>query len=100
MKLAKAISWGLPIITTQAGRRGYYWRSGELLETPNDAESFVKMLVEELVFKQRAPYWQEQTLQVQKSSPTLDDLSQALVEKLQVSTKKIAETPTREIEIA
>ena len=30
-KLAKAISWGIPIVTTTAGRRGYLWRNGNLL---------------------------------------------------------------------
>lgn len=35
-KLAKAISWGVPIVTTTAGRRGYKWMKGELLvaDTP------------------------------------------------------------------
>lgn len=35
-KLAKAISWGIPIVTTTAGRRGYKWMNGELLvaDTP------------------------------------------------------------------
>ncbi len=35
-KLAKAISWGVPIITTTAGMRGYKWLKGNLLvvETP------------------------------------------------------------------
>jgi glycosyltransferase involved in cell wall biosynthesis len=35
-KLAKAISWGVPIITTTAGMRGYKWFKGNLLvaDTP------------------------------------------------------------------
>lgn len=35
-KLAKAISWGVPIVTTTAGRRGYKWMNGNLLvaDTP------------------------------------------------------------------
>ncbi len=30
-KLGKAISWGVPIITTSAGMRGYYFEKGQLL---------------------------------------------------------------------
>jgi len=30
-KLAKAISWGIPIVTTTAGMRGYKWNNGNLL---------------------------------------------------------------------
>ena len=30
-KLAKAISWGIPIVTTTAGMRGYKWSKGNLL---------------------------------------------------------------------
>lgn len=30
-KLAKAISWGIPIVTTTAGMRGYKWQKGNLL---------------------------------------------------------------------
>jgi glycosyltransferase involved in cell wall biosynthesis len=35
-KLAKAISWGIPIVTTTAGMRGYKWNNGNLLvaDTP------------------------------------------------------------------
>ncbi len=35
-KLAKAISWGIPIVTTTAGMRGYKWSKGSLLlaDTP------------------------------------------------------------------
>ena len=35
-KLAKAISWGIPIVTTTAGMRGYRWNKGNLLmaDTP------------------------------------------------------------------
>lgn len=30
-KLAKAIGWGIPIVTTTAGMRGYKWNKGDLL---------------------------------------------------------------------
>lgn len=44
MKLAKAIEWELPVITTQAGRRGYLWKKGNLIETENNPESFIEAI--------------------------------------------------------
>ena len=31
-KLAGALSWAMPIVTTAAGRRGYEWREGGVIE--------------------------------------------------------------------
>ena len=44
-KLAKAISWGIPIVTTTAGMRGYKWNTGSLLlaDTP---EQMCKMVIQ------------------------------------------------------
>lgn len=39
-KLAGALSWGLPIITTSLGRRGYEWREGGVIEVET-AKAFV-----------------------------------------------------------
>ncbi len=39
-KLATAISWQIPIVTTPAGRRGYVWEQGQLLES-EDPRAFV-----------------------------------------------------------
>ncbi|MBS4044363.1 MAG: glycosyltransferase family 4 protein [Chitinophagaceae bacterium] len=42
-KLAKAISWGVPIVTTTAGMRGYKWQTGNLLvaDTPKQMCSII-----------------------------------------------------------
>jgi glycosyltransferase involved in cell wall biosynthesis len=82
MKLAKAIGWGLPIVTTQAGRRGYSWKNGSLLETPDDAPAFVKGLLLGMANGQQIDYWQAQTLRVRESSPGLLELSHALRNRL------------------
>ena len=37
-KLATAIGWEIPIITTNIGRRGYRWKSGDLLMAKNPAD--------------------------------------------------------------
>ena len=36
-KLSGAIAWGLPVVTTAQGRRGYDWREGQLVEVDTPA---------------------------------------------------------------
>jgi hypothetical protein len=44
-KLATAISWQIPIITTTVGHRGYIWREGELV-VADDEVTFVRKCIE------------------------------------------------------
>lgn len=41
-KLATAIAWQIPIVTTPQGRRGYVWEEGHLLEA-DDPQEFVRL---------------------------------------------------------
>lgn len=41
-KLATAIGWQIPIVTTPQGRRGYDWREGSLLEA-GDPDAFARL---------------------------------------------------------
>jgi hypothetical protein len=45
MKLAKAIEWQIPIITTIAGKRGYVWQDGSLIETGNTPIEFANEML-------------------------------------------------------
>jgi hypothetical protein len=67
-KLARAISWGLPIITTTAGKRGYEWKNGNLLVADSPAD-MVEQLMKESVSMERINYWKEQTELVADSGP-------------------------------
>ena len=42
-KLAKAIGWGLPVVTTAQGRRGYEWREGDLIEVESPTDFVAAM---------------------------------------------------------
>jgi glycosyltransferase involved in cell wall biosynthesis len=42
-KLATALSWQIPVITTTLGRRGYVWREGTLIEV-NNPQGFVNAM--------------------------------------------------------
>ena len=59
-KLARAISWGLPIVTSPAGMRGYEWKAGSLLvaESPT---SMAQLVMKEAWDLGQINYWMEQT---------------------------------------
>ena len=67
-KLARAISWGLPIITTTAGMRGYEWKKGNLL-VADSPEEMAALLIKESVSPDRIRYWKEQTEMIAENGP-------------------------------
>lgn len=48
MKLAKAIEWQVPVITTIAGRRGYIFNSEKLIETEDNPFAMAKAINKQL----------------------------------------------------
>lgn len=80
MKLAKAISWGLPIITTEAGARGYKWTDGNLLITKNDPVEFVKHLISNSLNIDNIYHYKAQTEKVLRNSPDIKSLANQLYE--------------------
>ncbi|MDQ7947320.1 MAG: glycosyltransferase [Pedobacter sp.] len=44
MKLGKAIEWEIPVITTKAGRRGYSFNEGSLIETEDNAVAMAEQI--------------------------------------------------------
>ena len=73
-KLAKGISWGIPIITTTAGMRGYYWKDGNLLvaDTPKE---MAKAILNETKSKDRINYWSDQARIVANNGLTENDFT-------------------------
>lgn len=72
-KLARAISWGLPIITTTAGMRGYEWKKGSLLVANSPNEMVAKLMIESRS-EERVKYWREQTEIIAENGPDKDEL--------------------------
>ena len=72
-KLARAISWGLPIITTTAGMRGYEWKKGSLL-VADSPEEMVSQLVKEAGSPDRIRFWKEQTELIAGNGPDQEEL--------------------------
>ena len=75
-KLATAIAWEIPIVTTPAGHRGYTWKTGSLLlaETPDD---FASVCIE-LLDRRRAETARHEVAQIAASSPHTDDVAAKL----------------------
>lgn len=72
-KLAGAIAWQIPIVTTEQGRRGYVWREGKLLEAETP-QSFAR-LATALLDQDFADKAQADVAKVAATSPTLADVS-------------------------
>jgi hypothetical protein len=72
-KLGRAISWGLPIITTTAGMRGYEWEKGSLLIADTPAE-MVAELISESKTLERIHHWSGQTEIVASNGPRQSEL--------------------------
>jgi Glycosyl transferases group 1 len=73
-KLARAISWGLPIITSLAGMRGYEWNRGELL-IADSPEEMARRLIEEAHSLDRINFWKDQTRLVASNGPDEQQLA-------------------------
>lgn len=73
-KLARAISWGVPIISTTAGMRGYDWKAGSLIvaDTP---EEMAQQLIENAPDLEKVNYWASQTRIIATTGPELSTLA-------------------------
>lgn len=76
-KLSKAISWGIPIATTTAGMRGYFWKKGHLLvaDTPAD---MVKKIFNDIQSAESIDYWCKQTRIVAENGLTNNELAEIM----------------------
>ena len=83
-KLATAIGWRLPIVTTPQGRRGYIWREGSLLEA-HDPETFVRhaLALRDQAF---AVSVRNEVERVAATSPTLPEVAARLRQILGLAT--------------
>jgi len=75
-KLATALAWQIPIVTTTVGRRGYVWRKGEI-PTAEEPESLAGLTVRMLDLES-ASATREQIKEVAASCPTLQDVGVSL----------------------
>ncbi|AEW02995.1 hypothetical protein A4D02_03100 [Niastella koreensis] len=72
-KLARAISWGVPIISTTAGMRGYEWKQGSLIvaDTP---EEMARQLIINAPDPEKVQHWAAQTRIIANNGPEVESL--------------------------
>jgi hypothetical protein len=75
--LARAISWGVPILTTTAGLRGYKWHQGALLVS-DEPSAMAALLVEKAGDMDAIIYWKEQTRLIAENGLTQEELAQKI----------------------
>ncbi len=83
-KLATAIGWQVPIVTTETGRRGYEWREGDLVIAgrPVDfADACLKLM--DPVAAERA---RDGVAAVARSSPSLADVAARMRRLLEIAS--------------
>jgi glycosyltransferase involved in cell wall biosynthesis len=73
-KLARAISWGVPIVTSTAGMRGYDWKQGALLvaDTPAEMASVLLKVANDPALVR---HWADQTRLIAVNGPSEEDLA-------------------------
>lgn len=76
-KLARAISWGVPIISTTAGMRGYEWKKGSVMVADTPA-GMAQMLIDIAPHLEKVLYWAGQTRTIAENGPSMKDLMEKI----------------------
>jgi glycosyltransferase involved in cell wall biosynthesis len=82
MKLGQALAWGLPVLSTRSGTRGYQLNGGKLPTTRDDPVEFVKAVVLILQTTGEVERIQTQVVRMVASLPTVQSLGQHLSAQL------------------
>ena len=72
-KLGKALSWGLPVISSRKGMRGYQWKKGDLLSC-DTAEEMATIILLNSNDMTAYLYYKQQVEDIKLSSPSLKDI--------------------------
>ena len=76
-KLAKALGWGLPVLTTIEGNRGYKWQNGTL-NVCNNAQQMALQTIEYAGDLNKIMNDQEEVINVVQSSPDFVEIMEEL----------------------
>ena len=80
-KLATGINWGLPLLSTPFGNRGYEWNNGSI-PTFLNPNAMVKAIVDNAWSKENLMNLAEQTKLVAASGPSLQELAERVEKAL------------------
>jgi len=76
-KLAQLVNWGMPLVTTEAGNRGYIWKQGDLL-VADDADDMAIKVKNLMASEGSIISCAAEVRKVALSGPSLTDISQQL----------------------
>jgi glycosyltransferase involved in cell wall biosynthesis len=79
MKLGQAISWGIPFVTTESGKRGYELTGAELLITSDNTQDFVARIMNLMSDEQNIIEAKNVVTSIQANSPTINSLADIIV---------------------
>ncbi|RZK26358.1 MAG: glycosyltransferase family 1 protein [Flavobacterium sp.] len=83
MKLAKAIEWEIPVITTVAGKRGYKWPTSlKMIETSNSPQDFADKMLNSIEPDFDLKAVQINISEIKKTSLTAEEIGTILRERL------------------
>lgn len=75
MKLALALGWGLPVVTSRSGARGYEWREGSPCVTDDTPASFVRTTLTLLRDPERLNELRGACVRAAATGPTVAELA-------------------------
>lgn len=78
-KLAMALNWQIPILTTPIGRRGYKWSRGSVVEAKHPV-TFVEAMIQAQTDEANARKLQDNVRAASLASPTLTEVATAMLE--------------------
>ncbi len=81
-KLAQLLNWGLPVVTTEAGNRGYTWTNG-ILQNARDAKDMAGLLVKISADSKLIEDCARQSRLVANSGPAMENIALKLKSALQ-----------------
>lgn len=79
MKLRQGLAWGIPVLTTEAGRRGYEWSDGAVPTTLDQPALFARRLTALLDSPADIAAAQDASLAAARSAPSVRQLADRLI---------------------
>lgn len=81
-KLGKSLGWGLPVITSKKGMRGYKWQDGEILNC-DTAKEMATLISQHANSIQASQYYRNEILKMKESSPSLEQMMNEICDILE-----------------
>lgn len=78
MKLRQGLAWGVPVLTTESGRRGYEWRDGAVPTTTDDPGAFARRLIALLASPRDLAAAHAASLAAARSAPSTREMADRL----------------------